>query len=100
MEEKLSPEEFAKQFETLKLDWQVRDFEALSIVLHFKNYDQVVDFFNRVAEIAKAKNHHPEICSSYETVLLTLTTHKAKGLTLKDFELAREIERIYEDAEK
>jgi 4a-hydroxytetrahydrobiopterin dehydratase len=37
-------------------------------------------------------HHHPDIDIRYTTVSLTLTTHKAKGLTQKDLDLAGRID--------
>ena len=40
-------------------------------------------FLNRVAEVAEAHGHHPEIFNVYSRVRLTLTTHDA-GNTVTD----------------
>ena len=48
---------------------------------------------NRVGGLAEAAGHHPDIDIRYNTVTLALTTHDAGGLTAKDFELARAIDR-------
>jgi len=50
-------------------------------------------FVNRVGELAERAGHHPDIDIRYNTVTLALTTHDAGGLTTKDFELARAIDR-------
>jgi len=48
---------------------------------------------NRVAELAEAANHHPDILvHDYKHVRLTLSTHAAGGLTQRDFELAAKID--------
>jgi len=43
---------------------------------------------NRVAELADAENHHPDIAVSYKRVTLRWTTHSAGGITEKDREMA------------
>jgi 4a-hydroxytetrahydrobiopterin dehydratase len=48
-------------------------------------------FVNRVARVAEAANHHPDIAINYDKVKLSLTTHDEGGLTMKDFKLARKI---------
>lgn len=56
-----------------------------------------VDGLSLVARItvhAELMNHHPTILLSYGAVKVTLTTHDAKGLTLKDFELAERIDKL------
>jgi len=47
---------------------------------------------NAIAHIAEAACHHPDLSVSYAEVHVKLMTHSAKGITDKDFELARCIE--------
>ena len=49
---------------------------------------------NTVGHLAEAAWHHPDITASYASVVVMLTTHSAKGVTDKDFELARKIEEV------
>ena len=52
-------------------------------------------FLNRVAEVAEAHGHHPEIFNIQGTVRLTLTTHDAGNtVTNKDHELAAAIDAV------
>jgi 4a-hydroxytetrahydrobiopterin dehydratase len=60
----------------------------------FEDFAQSLRFVNRVARRAEAMNHHPDIMIQYDKVDLDLTTHDEGGLTMKDFKLAREINRI------
>ena len=48
-------------------------------------------FVNRVAALAEAADHHPDIDIRYSKVTLTLSTHDAGGLTERDFSLAEKI---------
>ena len=49
---------------------------------------------NAVGHLAEAAWHHPEIAASYAWVEVRLPNHSAKGITDKDFELARKIEDV------
>ena len=49
---------------------------------------------NTVGHLAEAAFHHPDITASYAFVIVKLCTHSAKGVTAKDFELARKIEEV------
>ena len=49
---------------------------------------------NTVGHLAEAAFHHPDITASYAFVIVKLRTHSAKGVTAKDFELARKIEEV------
>ena len=49
---------------------------------------------NTVGHLAEAAFHHPDISASYAFVIVKLMTHSAKGVTAKDFDLARKIEEV------
>lgn len=49
---------------------------------------------NTVGHLAEAAWHHPDLTVSYAFVIVKLCTHEAKGITDKDFELARKIEQV------
>ncbi len=49
---------------------------------------------NTVGHLAEAAWHHPDISLSYAFVIVKLTTHSAKGITDKDFDLAKKIEDV------
>jgi 4a-hydroxytetrahydrobiopterin dehydratase len=49
---------------------------------------------NAVGHLAEAAWHHPDITASYAWVEVRLMNHAAKGVTDKDFELARKIEDV------
>ncbi|HET7791650.1 MAG TPA: 4a-hydroxytetrahydrobiopterin dehydratase [Gemmatimonadales bacterium] len=47
---------------------------------------------NALGFIAEAADHHPDLAVSWGSVSVRLNTHSAKGITDKDFELARRFE--------
>lgn len=49
---------------------------------------------NTVGHLAEAAWHHPDLTVSYAFVIVKLVTHSAKGITEKDFELAKKIEDV------
>lgn len=49
---------------------------------------------NTVGHLAEAAWHHPDLTVSYAFVIVKLCTHSAKGITDKDFTLARKIEEV------
>jgi len=53
-----------------------------------------IRFLNSVAKLAEGMYHHPDVAISYNRVRLSLTTHDEDGLTRKDFQLARKINRL------
>ena len=49
---------------------------------------------NTVGYLAEAGFHHPDLSVSYAFVIVKLMNHEAKGVTNKDFDLARKIEEV------
>ena len=49
---------------------------------------------NTVGHLAEAAFHHPDLTVSYAFVTVKLVNHAAKGVTDKDFALARMIEQV------
>ena len=72
--------------------WE-RAGDEIRRVYRFGDFREALAFVNRVGGLAEAAGHHPDIDIRYNTVTLALTTHDAGGLTSKDFDLARAIDR-------
>lgn len=70
--------------------WELRDGK-LYRAFKFKNFVAAFGFMTQVAMLAERADHHPEWFNVYGTVEIYLTTHAVKGLSKRDFELAREI---------
>ncbi|MGH6729363.1 MAG: 4a-hydroxytetrahydrobiopterin dehydratase [Sphingomicrobium sp.] len=49
---------------------------------------------NTVGHLAEAAFHHPDLTVSYAFVIVKLMNHAAKGISNKDFDLARKIEQV------
>lgn len=49
---------------------------------------------NTVGHLAEAAWHHPDLAVSYAFVIVKLVTHTARGVTDKDFMLAKKIEEV------
>jgi 4a-hydroxytetrahydrobiopterin dehydratase len=60
----------------------------------FGNFVQAFGFMVQVALLAERSSHHPEWSNVYNRVVVDLTTHEAQGITQKDLDLAREMEKI------
>jgi len=58
----------------------------------FDGFKTAMVFVNRVAEVADAADHHPDILIQYSKVTLTLSSHDVGGLTERDFSLALSID--------
>lgn len=61
---------------------------ALERTFRLESFPAAIAFVSRVAEVAEAENHHPEIAISYRDVTLRWRTHSADAITDRDRELA------------
>ena len=73
--------------------WQ-RSGEAITRELDCGDFAGSVAFVNRVAPVAEAMNHPPDLALSWSKVTVTITTHSEGGLTAADFELAERIDEL------
>lgn len=71
--------------------WRYAD-NAIQKQFQFADFRQSMAFVNRVADLAEAANHHPDITINYSKVLILLSSHDAGGVTQRDLIAAREID--------
>ena len=75
-------------------EWREADAELVRDFT-FGDFAAAMAFVNRVAEVAEAANHHPDILvHGWNKVRLTLSTHTEGRVTDSDRALAAEIDRI------
>ena len=71
------------------------DGTALTRELTFADFASAIAFVNRVAQVAEAANHHPDILvHGWNHVRLSLFTHSAGQVTDADHALARTIDGL------
>ena len=90
-----SPEEAQKLLKELKEGWMLIDDAHLLVKeFRFKDFKEAVAFANKVADIAEAEQHHPDLSIAWGRVGVELTTHAIEGLSENDFILAAKIDGI------
>ena len=79
-------------------DWSVQD-EARRIerTYPFKNFAQAFAFVHKVAELAEAEGHHPDISFGWGYATVSLQTKKIKGLHENDFIMAAKLDDMAEN---
>jgi 4a-hydroxytetrahydrobiopterin dehydratase len=60
----------------------------------FKNFDESMDFVNKVAKIAEKQEHHPDIEIKYNKVKISITDHEKGNVSEKCHKLAKAINKI------
>jgi len=79
--------------ERLGNDW-TRSGAVISREVELASFPQAIEVVDRVAELAEAADHHPDIDIRWRTLTFRLSTHSAGGLTAKDFSLAAQIDSV------
>ena len=75
--------------------WRLREGAAIERELQLADFAAAIALVDRVAVLAEAANHHPDILvHGWNNLRLTLSTHSQGGLTDADFALARQIEAL------
>ncbi len=72
------------------------DVRQLERAFKVKNFQQALDFTNRVGELAEAQGHHPALLTEWGRVTVTWWTHKIGGLHRNDFVMAAKTDEIYQ----
>ena len=88
--------DIAIQRELGNLQGWSRRGDVITKIFQFRNFMTGINFVTAVAKAADAADHHPDIDIRYTKVTCTLSTHSAGGITQKDLDLAKQIERFQE----
>jgi 4a-hydroxytetrahydrobiopterin dehydratase len=73
--------------------WE-RDGEAIAKSFGCGDFVGSVRFVESLVEPAEALGHHPDLEISWDTVVVTISTHSEGGLTATDFELAQKVDAL------
>lgn len=89
----LTDDEVARALEGLA-GWE-RDADTIRRTVVCADFRAAIGLVDAVADAAEAADHHPDIeVRRYKRVTFVLTTHAAKAITVRDIELAAEIDRL------
>ena len=89
---KLSDSQIETRLKSLD-EWK-REDDFITKTFEFKTFMAGIKFINGVAAIAERVEHHPDIHIRWTTISLHIQTHDEGGITVLDFQLAKEIERF------
>jgi 4a-hydroxytetrahydrobiopterin dehydratase len=90
--EKLSPEEIERRCtNSLGLDWAI-GANQLTIHLSLHSEHEVNQLLKQLDHLAELQRHHPDVAVKGQEVTISLTTHDAAGITVRDFRYAEALE--------
>jgi 4a-hydroxytetrahydrobiopterin dehydratase len=93
MTEKLTGDARRTALQDLQGWAEVDGRDAISKTFRFETFNEAFGFMTRVAMAAEKMDHHPEWFNVYNRVEVTLATHDAGGVTLRDIRLAQFMDR-------
>jgi 4a-hydroxytetrahydrobiopterin dehydratase len=76
-------------------DW-AREGDEIVRTYELATFPAAIAFVGRIAELAEAADHHPDLDIRYRKVRVALTTHDSGGLTANDMDLAAQIDAVVE----
>ena len=68
--------------------------DAITRSFRFTDFSEAWAFMSRVALLAEKHDHHPEWFNVWNRVEITLSTHDAGGLSVRDVALAKAIDAL------
>ncbi len=87
-------EQAEAELDKLAVEWALVGGFQLERVFEFKDFEQALEFVNKIGAIAQKQDHHPEIELSWGKVVVRLSTHDVGGVTEKDFVFAKAIDKL------
>ena len=75
--------------------WALKD-EMIMKSFTFKDFKEAFATMTHIAFECEMQNHHPNWENVYNRLTIKLSTHDADGITQKDIDLAKSIEKIVE----
>ena len=68
--------------------------KKLERTFKFKDFNESIDFVNKVAKISEKQNHHPDIIIKYNEVKISITDHEKGGVSNKCHKFVNAIDKI------
>ena len=90
---KLTPSQIETRLKPLS-EWTLFG-DSIQRTYDLEDFVKAMAFVQRVADHAEKVQHHPDILIRWNKVTLTLSTHDAKGLTVKDFDSAKAYDALF-----
>ena len=77
-------------------DWELVEGKAIRKTIKCKDFLDAVGLIQRIAPIAEAEDHHPDLhLTGYRKLTIELSTHAIGGLSENDFILAAKIDQLF-----
>ena len=68
--------------------------KKLEKTFSFKDFNESMEFVNKVAKIADKQNHHPDIKIQYNKVVISITDHEKGGVSEKCHKFVKAVDKL------
>ena len=92
----LTPTEIVRRLADLP-GWRLSgdgDEVAIERSFRFANYYETISFVNALAFVANGLDHHPDLSVHYNRCVVRFNTHDVGGLSVTDFDCARQADAL------
>ena len=89
----LTPEEAGSLAAGVAGEWEI-DKGEIRREFTFKSFNAAFGMATRIALLAEAQGHHPELEVGWGRLVVRLSTHSVGGLSRNDFIMAARIDRL------
>lgn len=93
----LLSQEQTEKYLKLVNKWQIHAGALFTLwtEVELKNFTEMLMLVNKIGALAEKEQHHPNLyMHSYKFLRIELNTHEAHGLTVNDFILAAQINKL------
>ena len=97
-EDPLKALESVQNMEEINDEWELVDNHHIVRDFEFEDFQEALEFVNKVGEIAEEQGHHPIINDfTWGKASIKLYTHKIDGVHENDFIMASKIDDMHEE---
>ena len=89
----ISDDQLQETLDSRLKDWEVRD-GWLRRTFNTPGWPHTMLLVNTIGYLAEAAWHHPDLSIGYAKVTVKLQTHRVRGITMHDVELAQQIDQV------
>lgn len=92
----MTEEEIRTLIKNIKQWFYTKDKKTITRIFELKNFQDVKNFLNEIIhKVIDVQNHHPTITFGYNFLVVTSSTHEAKGVTKNDLIIAAKIDDLF-----
>lgn len=74
--------------------WRIEGHSIVRVFALDGGFMGSIDFVNRLAAAAEAMDHHPDLAISWNTVTVSIGSHRLGGVTAQCLELASKVDLL------